>query len=159
MALAELSLKKHYLMPSALIVSAQPMEVTTILGSCVAVCLYDPVSQIGGINHYMLDLWNGNGLESPKYGDIAIDLLIEKMIHSGAGSKRIIAKIFGGAASLKSSVNSFTIGERNIVLAEKKLSENGIPIKARHTGGHQGRNIRFYTHTGEIHMRMVKKSI
>ena len=64
---------KHYLYPSALFVKKEGHMVTTVLGSCVAVCLYDKVMGIGGINHYMLPFWNGNELASPKYGNIAIE--------------------------------------------------------------------------------------
>jgi len=63
----------HFLYPAALFASRTPHMVTTILGSCVAICLYDPILKFGGINHYMLPLWNGQGLASPKYGNIAIE--------------------------------------------------------------------------------------
>ncbi len=57
----------HYLHPGNLFAHRTPHIVTTILGSCVAVCLWDPINNIGGINHYMLPLWNGEGLPVPKY--------------------------------------------------------------------------------------------
>ncbi|HEX2974864.1 MAG TPA: chemotaxis protein CheD, partial [Bacteroidales bacterium] len=57
----------HFLYPSTLFVSREPVIVNTILGSCVAVCLYDTLLKYGGINHYMLPLWNGQGLASPKF--------------------------------------------------------------------------------------------
>ena len=60
-----------------------PTVVTTILGSCVSVCFSDPVMKMGGINHYMLPYWNGQGLASPKFGNIAIEKLLEKMISMG----------------------------------------------------------------------------
>ena len=66
-------MQKHYLYPSALFAERTPFLVDTILGSCVAVCLYDEHKKIGGINHYMLPLWNGDGLATPKFGNIAIE--------------------------------------------------------------------------------------
>ena len=70
---------KHYLYPGALFINKRAYYVTTILGSCVAVCIYDRRLKIGGINHYLLPLWNGDGLPSPKFGNIAIKQLISKM--------------------------------------------------------------------------------
>ena len=75
----EEGLGKHYLYPSALFAEKTPFMVDTVLGSCVAVCLFDNQLKIGGINHYMLPFWNGNGLASPKYGNIATEKLVEKM--------------------------------------------------------------------------------
>ena len=69
----------HFLFPSTLYVSKEPLAIQTILGSCIAVCLFDPTLKYGGMNHYMVPLWNGQGLESPRYGNIAIDMLINKM--------------------------------------------------------------------------------
>ena len=70
---------KHFLYPGAIYISPEPTLITTILGSCVAICLYDPILQIGGMNHYMLPLWNGQGLASPRYGNIAIEKLITNL--------------------------------------------------------------------------------
>ena len=69
----------HFLYPSTLFASREPFIVNTILGSCVAVCIYDTVLKFGGINHYMLPFWNGQGLASPKFGNIAIHKLLEKI--------------------------------------------------------------------------------
>ena len=92
----EEELGKHYLYPSALFAEKAPFMVDTVLGSCVAVCLFDQQLKIGGINHFMLPLWNGNGLASPKFGNIATEKLIEKMQRNGSSLKNIVAKVFGG---------------------------------------------------------------
>ena len=85
--------KSHYFLhPSTICVSKEPQWVTTILGSCVSVCFFDPKSKIGGINHFMLPYWNGIGLESPKYGNVAIIQLYQKMLESGA-NKNDISKL------------------------------------------------------------------
>ena len=93
--------KTHFLYPSSLFASNEPHIVSTILGSCVAVCLFDATTKIGGINHYMLPFWNGQGLASPKYGNIAIERLLEKMIALGCKKSNIRAKVFGGGRLLK----------------------------------------------------------
>jgi chemotaxis protein CheD len=130
--------------------SAQPAEVTTILGSCVAVCLWDRYLGIGGINHYMLPTWNGMELASPKYGNIAIERLTEKMLQLGCKKNNLVAKVFGGGEVITVSASSMHIGERNIMVAEEMLQEQNIPIIGRSTGGKNGRKIIFNTHTGEV---------
>ncbi len=150
---------KHYLYPGALFVNKQPYFITTILGSCVAVCLYDKRLNIGGMNHYLLPFWNGEGLPSPKFGNIAIKQLISKMKALGSNPEDLIAKLFGGAAVLNTKQEVFYIGERNIAVAKKVLDEEGIPIVAQSTGGDRGRKIIFNTATGEIRHKFLQKTV
>ena len=150
-------MKKLFLYPAALFANREPTQVITILGSCVAVCLYDPVLNIGGINHYMLPLWNGHGLASPRYGNIAIIKLIEKMQALGSETENLKAKIFGGAEVLQTQNVSFEIGSRNIELAKSILLEKEIPIISTSVGGKFGRKIMFYSNTGEVRLKYVGK--
>jgi chemotaxis protein CheD len=154
----DVNIKSHYLYPAALFANKEPHMVDTILGSCVAVCLYDPGRRIGGINHYMLPYWNGNGLASPKYGNIAIDKLIEKMRSMGSRIEDMQAKVFGGGEVVETSTNMFKIGERNIEIAEKSLKEYGIKVVGKSVGGKQGRKIRFNTETGVVLMKFIQKT-
>ncbi len=121
--------------------SVQPAEVTTILGSCIAVCLWDRYHGIGGINHYMLPVWNGMELASPKYGNIAIERLMEKMLQLGCQKNNLVAKLFGGGEVISVTSSTMHIGERNIMVAEEMLREMNIPIIGRSTGGKNGRKI------------------
>jgi len=148
----------HFLYPSALFASREPYIVNTILGSCVAVCLYDPTLKIGGINHYMLPLWNGQGLASPKFGNIAIEKLLEKMTSLGSQQRSLRAKVFGGANIFESKLQQFQIGERNIAIAEQMLHDYNIIIISSSLGGSTGRKIQFNTHTGEVLQRMIEKT-
>jgi chemotaxis protein CheD len=149
---------KHYLYPAALFASKVPHQVTTILGTCVAVCLWDPVLKQGGINHYMLPFWNGDGLASPKYGNIAIEKLIEKLIINGSQKKNLVAKVFGGKEESSENAGLFHIGERNYKIAINMLEEERIPIVASNAGGQLGRKLYFYTDTGEVFMNFIKPS-
>ena len=149
-------LGKHYLYPSALFAEKKPYLVDTVLGSCVAVCLFDTRLKIGGINHFMLPLWNGNGLASPKFGNIATEKLIEKMLRNGSSAKDLIAKVFGGANQMNSSMN---IGARNIEIAKEVLGNYGIPIKAENVGGTIGRKLKYNTGTGQVMMKFLTKSM
>jgi len=147
----------HFLYPSALFASREPYIINTILGSCVGVCLYDPILQIGGINHYMLPLWNGQGLASPKYGNIAINKLVEKMVSLGSNTSNLKAKVFGGANIFESNLLQFQIGERNIAIAVDLLKEYKIQIISSSVGGTIGRKIQFYSQTGVVHQKMIEK--
>ena len=148
----------HYLYPSALFASRTPTTVSTILGSCVAVCRWDKELRIGGINHYMLPLWNGNGLASPKFGNIAIEKLIEKMLQLGSQKKNLVAKVFGGGEVIETK-SHFHIGTRNIEVAETMLKELGIAIVAKSVGGPNGRKLEYDTDTGAVRQRMIQKTI
>jgi chemotaxis protein CheD len=144
----------HYLHPSAIFASAEPHLVTTVLGTCVSVCLWDRVRKIGGINHYMLPLWNGAGLASPKFGNIAIERLIERMEELGCARSNLVAKVFGGKSSdCESSL--LNVGERNARLAEVMLEEAGIEIVGCNLGGPCGRKLLFNTTTGVVLLRRV----
>ncbi len=128
--------------------------VTTVLGSCVAVCLFDETKNIGAINHYMLPFWNGKELASPKYGNIAIESLVKKMEQLGSKKENLVAKVFGGANQLNHKLG---VGQRNIKVAEEILAELSIKIVAKSLGGHKGRKLNFNTSTGEVFMKYISK--
>ena len=151
---------QYFLYPSSLFVSKEPYVVKTILGSCVAICIWDKRLKIGGINHYMLPTWNGNDLISPKYGNIAIEKLVDKMFSMGSRKSDIVAKVFGGADMLEGSHGKgYMIGERNIRMAMIVLEEKGIPVVASSTGGKRGRKILFFTDTGEVRHKFLEKKV
>ncbi len=151
---------QHFLYPSSLYVSKEPYVIKTILGSCVAICIWDKKLKFGGMNHYMLPNWNGNDLASPKYGNIAIDKLIERMFYYGSNRKDLVAKIFGGGELLEARTgNSMLIGERNIRVARLMLEERNIPIVASSTGGKRGRKILFFNDTGEVRHKFLEKKV
>lgn len=153
------SLGKHYLYPGNIFASADPHIVTTVLGSCISVCLFDPVVSIGGINHYMLPLWNGEGLASPRYGNIAITRLVEKLEGLGCKGRRLEAKVFGGGEVLRITRGSINVSERNIILAKDILGQMKIPIVAIDVGGKTGRRIVMNTGNGKIVMKRLRKQI
>lgn len=144
----------HFLYASTLFADRKPTDIQTVLGSCVAVCLFDPRLNVGGINHYMLPLWEGDGLATVKYGNIAIEKLIERMSALGSEKKSLVAKIFGGADSLGDQ-GFYGIGKRNIVVAQDILAALHIPVIASNVGGTIGRKILFNTGTGQVLMKFV----
>ncbi len=151
----------HFLLTNTIYASMEEVIVKTILGSCVAVCLWDETKNIGGINHYLMPLWNGEGLETPKYGNVAIEKLINKMEYLGCKKENIIAKVFGGAAVLTEITNRsglLNIGERNIHIAKEVLEKHSIPILSIDVGGELGRILVFNTKNGKVYIKQVKKS-
>lgn len=146
---------RFFLYPGAIYVSNKPYFITTILGSCVAVCAWDSVAKVGGMNHFMLPLWNGQGLASPRYGNIAIPKLIEKMIVSGSTKENIILKVFGGGEVIENQSSQFDIGRRNIELATRIIKELGITVLSSSTGGKKGRKIILNTYSGEVMHKFV----
>lgn len=143
---------KHYLFPGTIFAHRDRHRVTTILGSCVAVCVWHEQARVGGINHYLLPLWNGDGLPTPKYGNIAIDRLVEK-IRLIAGGGALIAKVFGGASMWSQTSGALAVGERNVELAFSTLEEMKIKVVSQDIGGGLGRKIIFDTESGSVLLR------
>jgi chemotaxis protein CheD len=140
-------------------IDVAPVSITTVLGSCVAVCLYDKKLCIGGMNHYLLPFWNGNGLQSSRFGNISIPKLIENMLDRGAKISTLEAKIFGGAAINISCCNAaMMVGEKNILVAREILKEYKINIVAEDVGGKDGRKIQFNLAQGKVLLKYTAKS-
>jgi len=152
-------LPRKFIHVGEIFVGIKPTEIVTVLGSCVGVCLYDKVELIGGMNHYLLPLWNGNGLESPKYGNVAIPKLIENMENIGCLRRNMEAKIFGGANIHRSNSEGQLIGQKNVLIAKEVLREWGIPIKAEDTGGNNGRRIMMISDVNRIILKYVQNEI
>jgi len=155
----ELVPNNHYLLAGSIQVPACPQVITTVLGSCVSVCLWDSVLRIGGMNHYMLPFWNGEGLASPKYGNIAVAKLLERLEDQGSHKRNLRAKVFGGGVVLNVTNPFMNIGERNIQLAEDILRQENIPIVSADTGGRTGRKIIFHTDSGIVFVKKLARQI
>jgi chemotaxis protein CheD len=147
---SEETINKHFLFPGTIFADPGAFQISTVLGSCVALCLWDSVAKIGGMNHYMLPFWNGEGLATPKYGNIAIEKLLSRMLRLGCRRENLVAKIFGGANVTSSGNEVFMIGDRNIMLANEMLDKYGIAIQSSDVGGHVGRKVIMNSATGVI---------
>ena len=145
-----MSLPKHLLYPADIFVNKTPHIVSTVLGSCISVCLYDPALEQGAINHFILPQWNGHDLATMKYGNLAIIRILEELLILGSKYENVIAKVFGGAEVLTGAPTKFHIGRRNAQIAYEILKEFKIPILLSDVGGNRGRKINFNTLTGEV---------
>jgi len=129
------------------------------LGSCIGVCLYDRVTQTGGIAHVMLPaLINARGnVNRAKFGDTAVEALLEELLKAGAVGSGIVAKIAGGAHMfhLADDRNSMKLGERNAASVKLALKKCNIPLVAEDTGGQHGRTIILDTATGCVLIKTI----
>ncbi|HUB16186.1 MAG TPA: chemotaxis protein CheD [Acetobacteraceae bacterium] len=141
-----------FLSPGAICCPAEPAVVTTILGSCVAVCLYDRNRRSGGMNHFLLPRC-GSAPPSPRYGDVAFTMLLTAMERLGCRAMDLRAKVFGGAAVLPFGAQADTVGAQNVAVALEVLQLHGIPVMARRTGGQRGLFLRFNTVNGRVMVR------
>ena len=133
--------------------------ISTVLGSCIAVALYDPVNKVGGMNHFMLPRMIDKDLfyisESGRYGMNAMELLINEMIKLGARKKNIRSKVFGGGNVLQSIQGCASkIAENNIKFAFEYLEAEKIPIASYNVGGTQTRRVYFFNEDAKILLRI-----
>lgn len=130
------------------------------VGSCVAICLYDPVAQIGGMLHALLPSalkGTKNGGRPAKFVDQGTPLLVKELQKLGAKPRRLIAQYCGGAQVLNApSFNgALNIGERNALAAELALEAAGLRVQAQETGGRVGRTVKFYIDDGRVTLRSL----
>jgi chemotaxis protein CheD len=142
-----------YLVPGQLHAASEPTAITTVLGSCVAVCLHDPVRSVGGMNHYLLP---GPAPQEPstRFGDSAIESLLDAVLRLGAHQPRLRAKVFGGAGLLPGTPGG-SLGDENARLAFRLLGNLGIPVLDGDLGGFRGRRLVFHTDTGDAWVRLI----
>jgi chemotaxis receptor (MCP) glutamine deamidase CheD len=142
-------LSSIYLNPGELVVCRDATEITTILGSCVSVALFDTTLKIGGLCHYLLPcpLEHQSQEIIGKFGELAIPALVEALIKMGGNEKSIQAKIYGGANVLWNLDLGKNVGIGNIKTAHDILQRMRIPIIEEQTGGVVGRKISLLTST------------
>lgn len=120
---------------------------TTILGSCIATCMWDPVVGVGGMNHFLLPGDTGDRGTNMRYGVNAMELLINGLLKKGADRRRLEVKIFGGAKMFEGGAE---IGAKNASFAKWYLANEGFKIISSCLGGSRGRKIRFWPVSGRI---------
>jgi len=141
-----------------------PDVITTLgLGSCIGLTMYDPVTKIGGMVHYMLpdSTQVRNNENIAKFADTGIDELLKKVVAAGASRQRLVAKIAGGAKMFETTGVSAigNIGARNAEAAKQILKEKGIRLVAEDTGLNYGRTVELHCETGEFYIKAVGKPV
>lgn len=146
------ALPEHNLIVGDVKALDRPGVLKTLLGSCVAVCLYDPVAGVGGMNHISLPGGADAGADG-RYGGYSMELLITAVMKAGGERDRFRAKVFGGAKVLAVASKVLDIGARNAAFVLQFLEDEGFPVDARKVGGDRGLVVRFEPHTGRAQVR------
>lgn len=154
-----ITLHRHTVFAGQFVITSAPSLITTVLGSCVSVCLWDRVTHIGGLNHYLLPGDATDEQHNATRGYAATTVLIQSMLNRKVRLENLEAKVFGGCNSLYTRNDDiFKVGERNIAMALDVLKTFGIPLSASHVGGGYGRKIVFNTDTGKVRMRILNST-
>jgi chemotaxis protein CheD len=130
--------------------------ISTLLGSCVAVCLFDPKLGMGGMNHFLLPRMKkseNSDVDVLLAGDFAMEVLVNAMLAKGAIKSRLVAKAFGGGNVISSL--KIAIGDRNASFAREWLARENIPLITSDLGGSWARKVVCVPGTGEVLCRRV----
>ncbi len=143
-----------YLHAGQLAVASAPTAIVTVLGSCVAVCLWDPATRVGGVNHFLLP-HHVERERSARFGNVAVPALVEAVVRAGAARSGLVAKVFGGASVLGGPPRARRLGDENAALALHLLDQARIPVLDRDLGGDRGRKLVFVSDQGTAWVKLL----
>jgi chemotaxis protein CheD len=129
------------------------LVMTTILGSCVAACLRDPVAGVGGMNHFLLPGEDGD--EGLRYGVQSMELLVNALLHRGARRERLEAKLFGGARLVSGLTD---VGVQNADFAERFLRDEGVRLAGGSLRGDQARRVQYWPVSGRARQVLLARA-
>lgn len=144
-------------------VTVSPNEmIVTLLGSCVAACIRDPIAAVGGLNHFLLPesesgSWGKTVDAAMRYGNHAMETLINDIIKLGGSRSRLEVKVFGGARVIEGA-STLSVGQKNVEFVQEYLKNEGFDIAAAHLGGGMPRRIHYFPITGRVQMRQLKRA-
>lgn len=145
-----------YLLPGELHVAQEPCEISTILGSCVAICVWDPVEGVGGMNHFLLPAARSEEGASARFGDVAWRLLLQQVLARGCRREDLVVKLFGGAAMFQADQPyPTTLGGKNVLAARKLIARDDLRIAREDVGGLRGRKLIFNTRDGSARTKQI----
>lgn len=147
------------ILPGEFYVTNQNEKIETILGSCIAACVYDPVARVGGMNHFMLPMdrqmnqqTRSELADANRYGNFAMENLINALLKLGAQRSRLEFKVFGGGRIMEKGAN---IGWNNIGFTFDYIYTEGFAVKSQDIGDIYPRKIVFYPTTGRVRVRKL----
>ncbi len=151
-----------YIGPGESAVSDENVVISTLLGSCIAVALFDTVKQAGGLNHFLLPFPKSGSVfsDSGRYGIHAMELLINDLLKLGVSRDRLHAKVFGGSAMLSYQEKAvYNVPGMNIRFIFEFLDLEKIPVDSYSVGGDLPRKVFFFPHTGKVLVRFTQKTL
>ncbi|WP_431189772.1 chemoreceptor glutamine deamidase CheD [Alteromonas gracilis] len=147
------------ILPGEFYATSNDHLIVTVLGSCIATCLFDPANNVRGMNHFLLprDDTEKSILisESARYGTYAMELLINEMLKLGAKKNQIVAKVFGGGNVMKGLIHN-NIGQRNVDFAFEYLKKESIPVVASDVLSDYPRKVYFFEEDGLVRIKKIK---
>jgi chemotaxis protein CheD len=147
------------ILPGEFYATAQDEVIVTVLGSCVAACILDPIALVGGMNHFMLPLKKGERdpdvFYAARYGAAAMEYLVNNLLHLGAQRDRLVAKAFGGGKVMQGLSD---VGAQNIDFVRGFLRAEGIPLWSEDLGGIHPRKVYFFPHTGQVLVKRIERT-
>jgi chemotaxis protein CheD len=148
------------ILPGQYHAASGPVGMSTVLGSCISTCLWDPALRIGGMNHFMLPGDNGTAAspvtKSARFGVYAMELLINDMLKLGAERRRLVAKVFGGGRLLR-GFGTLDVGGRNCAFVLEFLKTEGIPVLAQDLLDNYPRKVHFSPENGKVLLKKLDR--
>lgn len=135
--------------------SQRPTLLRTTVGSCIAVCLFDPSTRVGGMNHFMLPDGPGSGAATGSYGGHAMGLLLAAMERAGAARSRFVAAVFGGGHVIDAREHEGSVPARNIAFIHQYLEAARMRVRLFEVGGYAPRQVSFETWTGQTSIELL----
>jgi len=145
----------YFLKPGYIYLPAEPTVVSTVLGSCVSVILWDRKRKVGGINHFQLPACGDADKPTARFGDASTLMLIRMMVQDGSQKRHLEAQIFGGAFNRE--ISSKNVGRENIRTARRVLARQGIQVVSEDVGGERGRKIIYDAVLNEVAVLKVER--
>ncbi len=151
-----------FLQPGEIYWGDSDTRIKTLLGSCVALCIWHPTKKIGGMNHSLLPARGGSepsGEKTARYIDESMEIFLEAIRNSGSKASEFHVKMFGGGDMFKNvwKKTGPSVGERNIEMAKELIAKHGFQLKAEHVGGEGHRNIIFDLWSGDVWLKHADK--
>jgi chemotaxis protein CheD len=151
------------LVPGDFYVTKHDEVLLTVLGSCVSVCIRDPLTGIGGMNHFMLprppahekEQWHGISGTATRYGTASMEQLIGNIIKKGGERSRLEVKLFGGGRVLAGVTD---VGRQNIEFAQEFMQTEQLKITSQDLGGPWPRQIQYYPRSGRVRVRRLERA-
>lgn len=150
-----------YVHPGGLFITTANCRVTTILGSCVAVCLWSASPRIAGLSHFVLPTRPRGGVPHDRYADVSVPRLVSELVQQGARKHLLVAKIFGGASLLgtpQAIGEGSGLGLKNVEAARAELAALDLRIVAEDVGGHHGRKLLFEPESGDVWVKIIART-
>lgn len=148
--------KRHFLLIGEILSVREPHILSTVLGSCISVCFWEPRLRIGSMSHFTSPKWDGTGTPSNRFGDIAIRAQLKELERMGCQRINLRTHVYGGGSVICNLNTQTTAGQRNIEVARDVLQQEGLHVRDKDMGGFKGRRVEFNTFDGSIKIEAVK---